>query len=80
MQNRIAEYFPPDGTINIVALCTLRERYIVLYDDAHIVEAKRTLGRWASNPELSFTWHNAVDLCAKVRRMEREKTAMRKAR
>ncbi len=80
MQNRIT---PQNGTINIVALFTARERYIVLYDDEHVVEAKRTLGRWASNPDLSFSWCNASDLCAKVGQMGRERqkeTKIRKAR
>ena len=62
MLNRLP---PHEDTINIVALWTKRERYIIFYDDEHTIEAKRTLGRWASNPELSFTWHNAADLCAK---------------
>jgi len=79
MQNRIAGNFP-DVTINIVALCDGYERYIVLYADELVVEAKRTLGRWASNPELSFTWHNAADLCVKMRWLEHEETAIRKAR
>ena len=69
MQNRIP---PHEDTIDFVALLTNRERYIIFYDAEHIVEAKRTLGRWASHPELSFTWCNAADLCAKVGQIDRQ--------
>jgi len=54
--------------INVLALIKGQERYIFLYDDAHRAEALRTLGRFASNPELSFTWYDAAVLSQKVRR------------
>ncbi len=77
MQNRIT---PQEDTINIVALFTNRERYFILYDAEHIVEAKRTLGRWASHPDLSSTWRNATDLCAKVGKLGRERQKETKTR
>ncbi len=43
------------------------ERYVFLFDDAHKAEVLRTLGRFASNPELSFTWYDAAVLSQKVR-------------
>lgn len=36
------------------------ERYIINYDTDSRAEALRTLGRWATNPELSFTWLDAA--------------------
>jgi hypothetical protein len=43
------------------------ERYLVLYTDANRVEACRTVGRWAANPDLSFTWHDAARMAQQIR-------------
>lgn len=53
--------------INVLALVKGQERYIFLYDDAHRAEALRTLGRFASNPELSFSWYDAAVLSQRIR-------------
>jgi len=53
--------------INVLALVKGNERYIFLFDDASRAEALRTLGRYASNPELSFTWYDAAVLSQKIR-------------
>jgi hypothetical protein len=53
--------------INVLALVKGSERYIFLYDDASRAEALRVLGRYASNPELSFTWYDAAVLSQKIR-------------
>lgn len=56
-----------DDDINVLALVKGSERYIFLFDDSQRAEALRTLGRHASNPELSFTWYDAAVLSQKVR-------------
>ncbi len=43
-----------------------------LYDDASRAETLRTLGRYASNPELSFTWYDAAVLSQKIRQESRK--------
>jgi hypothetical protein len=53
--------------INVLALVKGSERYIFLFDDEHRGEALRTLGRFASNPDLSFTWYDAAVLSQKIR-------------
>ena len=53
--------------INVLALVKGTERYVFLYDDANRAETLRTLGRFASNPELSFTWYDAAVLSQKIR-------------
>lgn len=53
--------------INVLALVKGSERYVFLYDDASRAETLRVLGRFASNPELSFTWYDAAVLSQKVR-------------
>jgi hypothetical protein len=55
--------------INVLALVKGEERYIFLFDDGNRSEALRTLGRYASNPELSFTWYDAAVLSQKIRKM-----------
>jgi hypothetical protein len=64
MTNRIA---PQSGGLTVLCLVKGIERYIWLYDDADVDEAVRTLGRMASNKELSFTWYDATVLSRKMR-------------
>ena len=54
-------------TINVLALVKGRERYVFLYSDDQADEALLTLGRFASNYELSFTWYDAAMLSQKIR-------------
>lgn len=61
--------------INVLALVKGEERYIFLYDDEHRSEALRTLGRFASNPELSFSWYDAAVLSQRVRQSATEAAA-----
>lgn len=56
-------------SVNVVALVKESERYIFLYDDESPAELLQTLGRYAADPELSFTWYDAAVLSQKVRRM-----------
>ncbi len=53
--------------INVLALVKGSERYVFLYDDSSRAETLRILGRFASNPELSFTWYDAAVLSQKIR-------------
>ena len=53
--------------INVLALVKGTERYIFLFDDENRAETLRMLGRFASNPELSFTWYDAAVLSQKIR-------------
>ncbi|MDR2761856.1 MAG: hypothetical protein LBB88_04575 [Planctomycetaceae bacterium] len=53
--------------VNVLALVKGEERYIFLYSDSSRAETLRTLGRYASNPDLSFTWYDAAVLSQKIR-------------
>lgn len=55
--------------INVLALVKGKERYIFLFDDENRSETLRTLGRYASNPDLSFTWYDAAVLSQKIRQV-----------
>lgn len=57
----------PARDINVIALVKGGERYVFLYDDDSRAEAIKTLGRYAANPDLSFSWYDAAVLGQKVR-------------
>ncbi len=54
--------------INVLALVKGEERYVFVYNEENRSETMRTLGRYASNPELSFSWYDAAVLSQKMRR------------
>lgn len=58
--------------INVVALVKGSERYIFLYDDGNRSRALRVLGRYASSPDLSFSWYDAAVLSQKIRKQASE--------
>jgi hypothetical protein len=60
-----------------LALVKGEERYIFLFDDANRSEALRTLGRFASNPELSFSWYDAAILSQRIRQAAEQPMAGR---
>ncbi len=53
--------------INVMALAKGTERYVFLFDDESRSEALKMLARYASNPDLSFTWYDAAVLSQKIR-------------
>jgi len=62
--------------INVLALVKGSERYVFLFDDNNRAETLRILGRYASNPDLSFTWYDAAVLSQKIRQsVEQEEVA-----
>lgn len=64
--------------INVLALVKGAERYVFLYDDSSRAETLRMLGRYASNPELSFTWYDAAVLSQKIRQESRQAAPSRR--
>ena len=58
--------------INVLALVKGDERYVFLFDDDNRVETLRQIGRYAANPELSFTWYDAAVMSQKIRQTARE--------
>jgi hypothetical protein len=59
--------------MNVLALVKGSERYVFLYDDDSLRSLLQTLGRYAADPELSFTWYDAAILSQKVRRLRDER-------
>lgn len=48
--------------VNVLALLKGGERYIFLFDDQSHEQLLTTLGSYACDPELSFTWYDAAVL------------------
>ncbi|MFK7778402.1 MAG: hypothetical protein QM501_09850 [Gimesia sp.] len=58
--------------MNVVALVKESERYVFLYDDDSSSQMLQTLGQYAADKELSFTWYDAAVMSQKVRKLRRE--------
>src|SRR5580704_16575392 len=58
--------------MNVLALVKGTERYVFLYDDECHRALLQTMGRFASDADLSFTWYDAAVLSQKVRRLRDE--------
>lgn len=52
---------------NALVLFKEAERYIFIYGDDQAADAIRRLDKFASNPDLSFTWFDAAVLSQKIR-------------
>ena len=63
---------------HVLAFEKAGERYVFLYDDSSRAETLRVLGRYASNPELSFTWYDAAVLSQKIRQESRQAAPARR--
>ncbi len=66
IRDRIKE-LRPTGGVNVLVLVKGSERYVFLYDEASRPDTLRTLGRYASNQDLSFTWFDAAVLSQRIR-------------
>lgn len=62
-----------DQDINVIALVKGNERFVFLYNEANRAEILRTLGRYASNPEINFTWYDAAVLSQRIRQENADK-------
>jgi hypothetical protein len=67
MINRIAD-------IEILALVKGEERYVFLYENT--MESRsaclRHIGKFASDPDLSFSWYDAAVLSQRIRKQSEE--------
>ena len=58
--------------VNVLALVKDSERYVFLYEDDSSASLLQTLGRYAADKSLSFTWYDAAVLSQKVRRLRHD--------
>lgn len=66
--------------LNIVALVKSEQRYVFAFrnTESELCEILRALGRFASNPELDFTWYDAAVLSQRARGMMKEGVGSRR--
>jgi len=57
--------------INLMFYRRGRDVYLWRYDDEHTFDALRSIDRFASNPELSFTWYDAAVVSQRILAMRR---------
>lgn len=62
------------GDINVLALAKGEERYLFLFNDQTRADTLRMLGRYASNPDLSFSWYDAAVMSQKIRATRKSKS------
>ena len=55
---------------NILALKKSGENFVFIFDDDQGDEYLRTLGRWASNPDINFSWYDAAVMSLRYRKMQ----------
>ena len=61
------EHNPAADDVNVAAVVKGVERYVFFFRDADQAAALEVMGRFASNPELSFTWFDAAVMSRKIR-------------
>lgn len=58
-----------ERSLNVLALVKDGERFVFLYDNHSAPQILQTLGKFAADPELGFTWYDAAVLSQKVRKL-----------
>lgn len=58
-----------ERSLNVLALVKDGERFVFLYDNQSAPQILQTLGKFAADPELCFTWYDAAVLSQKVRKL-----------
>jgi len=56
--------------IRALALVKGPERYVFLWTARQLPQVLQTIGRFAADPELSFTWFDAARLNKRIREQE----------
>ena len=64
--NRIAQR-KTVGDINVVAIVSGGHTWVFMFRDDKRAECLRTLGRFASDKDLTFTWYDAARLSQAIR-------------
>lgn len=65
----------PRNGINVLALLKGQERFVFLYDDESADQLLQTLGQYAADPELNFSWYDAATLSQRVRKLREGETS-----
>ena len=55
---------------NVLVLIKGSARYVFSYNDQSRIEMLQRLGRYASNPDLSFSWYDAAVLSQRIQQQD----------
>ena len=58
--------------VNVLALVKGKERYVFMYNDKNRAAVLESLARYASDPEMSFSWYDAAVLTQRIRSEQRK--------
>jgi hypothetical protein len=58
--------------VNVLALIKGEERYIFLYDKESNETLLHQMGKYAADPELSFTWYDAAVLSQRIAKLRQD--------
>lgn len=56
-----------DDCIYQIALIKGKERYVFMYDNAHVDAVLQRMAQYAEDPQLSLTWDDAAALAKRIR-------------
>ena len=57
---------------NLIFIANGQERFAFIYDDESHSTLLQTVGRYASDPDIQFSWHDAAIVSQKARRLMTE--------
>ncbi len=63
---------PESEDVHVYALAKGCERYVLIFKESSRSEALRTVGRWAANEDLSWTWCDATTFAKTVQSSEEQ--------
>lgn len=70
---------PATPKLNVVWLSKAEQKFVFLFDDRSLEETLKTFGRYASDPELDFTWYDAAYLSRRAQQIVKADSTERKA-
>ena len=65
----------PQHGVNVLALIKGTERFVFLYDDESADQLLQSLGNYAADPDLNFSWYDAATLSQRVRKLREGQTS-----
>jgi len=60
-----------DQDLDVIVLVRNGERYAWIYHESEVDLVLRSVGSFAANPALSFSWRDAADVAMKLRKIHR---------
>ena len=59
----------PSDSRDLHVTAVIRRKYVFIFAKSELAELSRVCGRYASHPDLSFTWRGAAVVCSESRKL-----------